>query len=99
MNNKELAKIFRKAAKRISFDRETYLLSNGWVANGHTICCCDAIRSKYKESNNLAVDYFKDLFYDDSMGIFWWADPFNTDEDQGARVIALLLAAEIAENS
>lgn len=83
---KSSAKIYRKAAERIEMTTALY--------------CCDAIRREVPNDlsyNSKPIIFFEDLFKPENAH---WINPWfgvADQQTQGARILALLLAAEIVE--
>lgn len=66
----------------------------------------DTLRD-WAETHTRASEFFRDLYREPPYNFYWWGRPYPialvkgkrfTDPDMGARVVALLLAADIAES-
>lgn len=90
----KLSETFRRAAERVQLGLEPDNQRGSW-------CCCHAIDEvtgdNYSTDYLMAREFFERYFRDNRAGIYWWAIPWLSAEDQDARRLALLFAALIAE--
>lgn len=81
------AELYRKAAAKLA--RSPFLLG-----------CCEAIDAVEPDFFGIVKPAVMRLaeFFDQPYGEWWWGRPvFRRQEDHEARIFALLLAAEVAE--
>jgi hypothetical protein len=84
MENRQISEVLRKAAESI--------------ASNKTEFCCHAIKSLLGWGQDFEVmSFFQEIFEPVGMGRPCWY-PWWDDGDSESRILALLLAAEIAED-
>lgn len=92
----KLSEYFKQAAAKIN-------LNPSKVESG-ALCCCEALRVLWAGSlegilrQEQAITFLTLYFKPKNTKLFWWDNPLISSRHQQARVLALLLAAEIAKS-
>ena len=93
----KMSRVFRKAAERISDSK-----SNSESKSERTRYACNAIHiiEKVWDNQTPSIKLFEKLFKptNQKQHHLFWANPYLTNKEQEARRLALLFAAEIAED-
>ena len=86
--------VFLAAALHVA---EKNFIPPGFTTAGEHRCCCGAIEDEGGGSR--ALNLFSSIFKPESKNYspYWFGDP-SREKNRGPRVIALLLAAEVAKD-